>query len=272
MKRMQYFSLLVTGICLPVFADPVLKVGTFQSKGASLEQPSLVEGNKRVGLRELYGSMFAGQDFKIGVYAGKEEICRIYFLGKFRGSWGFPFKAIPGKEKIAIDRRKSTISYCKEYQLPDKRIAQFRFTLAPEGPGRVRLRWDPGIPEKELSNIPNFELKPVVELPSRYREGGFQLPDAEFQFSDPEFLKQRNGQEFPAYLEKISRLLFHANDPAKRVEITLPLCWGSVMERLAGGKVAVGTVQRNWAISNERTILLDFGTGSAANSEEGSVP
>ena len=85
MKRMQYFSLLVTGICLPVFADPVLKVGTFQSKGASLEQPSLVEGNKRVGLRELYGSMFAGQDFKIGVYAGKEEICRIYFLGKFRG-------------------------------------------------------------------------------------------------------------------------------------------------------------------------------------------
>ena len=99
MKRMQYFSLLVTGICLPVFADPVLKVGTFQSKGASLEQPSLVEGNKRVGLRELYGSMFAGQDFKIWVYAGKEEICRIYFLGKFRGSWGFPFKAIPGKEK-----------------------------------------------------------------------------------------------------------------------------------------------------------------------------
>lgn len=272
MKRMQYFSLLVTGICLPVFADPVLKVGTFQSKGASLEQPSLVEGNKRVGLRELYGSMFAGQDFKIGVYAGKEEICRIYFLGKFRGSWGFPFKAIPGKEKIAIDRRTSTISYCKEYQLPDKRIAQFRFTLAPEGPGRVRLSWDPGIPEKELSNIPNFELKPVVELPSRYREGGFQLPDAEFQFSDPEFLKQRNGQEFPAYLGKISRLLFHANNPAKRVEITLPLCWGSVMERLAGGKVAVGTVQRNWAISNERTILLDLGSGSAATSEEGSVP
>lgn len=272
MKRMQYFSLLVTGICLPVFADPVLKVGTFQSKGASLEQPSLVEGNKRVGLRELYGSMFAGQDFKIGVYAGKEEICRIYFLGKFRGSWGFPFKAIPGKEKIAIDRRTSTISYCKEYQLPDKCIAQFRFTLAPEGPGRVRLSWDPGIPEKELSNIPNFELKPVVELPSRYREGGFQLPDAEFQFSDPEFLKQRNGQEFPAYLGKISRLLFHANNPAKRVEITLPLCWGSVMERLAGGKVAVGTVQRNWAISNERTILLDLGSGSAATSEEGSVP
>ena len=186
MKRMQYFSLLVTGICLPVFADPVLKVGTFQSKGASLEQPSLVEGNKRVGLRELYGSMFAGQDFKIGVYAGKEEICRIYFLGKFRGSWGFPFKAIPGKEKIAIDRRKSTISYCKEYQLPDKRIAQFRFTLAPEGPGRVRLRWDPGIPEKELSNIPNFELKPVVELPSRYREGGFQLPDAVTGYGYPE--------------------------------------------------------------------------------------
>ena len=271
MKK-QFCLLLATGIFLPVFADPVLKVGTFQSKGASLEQPSLVEGNKRVGLRELYGSMFAGQDFKIGVYAGKEEICRIYFLGKFRGSWGFPFKAIPGKEKIAIDRRKSTISYCKEYQLPDKRIAQFRFTLAPEGPGRVRLSWDPGIPEKELSNIPNFELKPVVELPSRYREGGFRLPDAEFQFSDPEFLKQRNGQEFPAYLGKISRLLFHANDPAKRVEITLPLCWGSVMERLAGGKVAVGTVQRNWAISNERTILLDLGSGPAANSEDGSVP
>ena len=176
MKK-QSCLLLAAGMILPVFADPVLKVGTFQSKGASLEQPSLVEGNKRVGLRELYGSMFAGQDFKIGVYAGKEEICRIYFLGKFRGSWGFPFKTIPGKEKIAIDRRKSTISYCKEYQLPDKRLAQFRFTLAPEGPGRVRLSWDPGIPEKELSNIPNFELKPVVELPLRYREGGFRLAE-----------------------------------------------------------------------------------------------
>ena len=98
------------------------------------------------------------------------------------------------------------------------------------------------------------------------------MADAEFQFSDPEFLKQQNGKEFPAYLGKISRLQFHANDPAKRVEITLPLCWGSVMERLAGGKVTVGTVQRNWAISNERTILLDLGTGSAANSEEGCVP
>lgn len=174
MKK-QFCLLLATGIFLPVFADPVLKVGTFQSKGASLEQPSLVEGDKRVGLRELYGSRFAGQDFKIGVYAGKEEVCRIYFLGSFRGSWGFPFKTIPGKEKIAIDRTKNTISYCKEYQLPDKRIAEFRFTLAPEGPGRVRLSWDPGIPEKDLASIPNFTLKPVVELPPRYREGGIPV-------------------------------------------------------------------------------------------------
>ena len=40
------------------------------------------------------------------------------------------------------------------------------------------------------------------------------------------------------------------------------------MERLAGGKVPVGTVQRNWAISNDRNILIDFGTG--ADSKEGS--
>ena len=268
MKK-QFCLLLATGIFLPVFADPVLKVGTFQSKGASLEQPSLVEGDKRVGLREVYGSRFAGQDFKIGVYAGKEEVCRIYFLGSFRGSWGVPVKTIPGKEKIAIDRTKNTISYCKEYQLPDKRIAEFRFTLAPEGPGRVRLSWDPGIPEKDLASIPNFTLKPVVELPPRYREGGFQLVEAEkIHFNDLESLKQRRGAEFPAYLGKVSRLRFRAGDPAKRVEITLPLCWGSVMERLAGGKVPVGTVQRNWAISNDRNILIDFGTG--ADSKEGS--
>ena len=46
MKRMQYFSLLVTGICLPVFADPVLKVGTFQSKGASLEHAYIYVTNQ----------------------------------------------------------------------------------------------------------------------------------------------------------------------------------------------------------------------------------
>ena len=269
--KFALYLLLSAGWVLSVFAEPVLKVGSFPSKGATLEQPSLAEGNKRIGLRELYGSTFAGQDFKIGVYAGKEEICRIYFLGSFRGSWGFPFKTIPGKERVAIDRTKSTISYCKEYQLPDKRVAEFRFTLAPEGPGRVRLSWDPGIPEKDLSSIPNFTLKPVVELASRYREGGFRLAEAEkIHFNDLESLKRQGGVEFPAYLGKVSRLLFHADDPAKRVEITLPLCWGSVMERLAGGKVPVGTVQRNWAISNERNILIDFGTGSAAGSKEGS--
>ena len=271
MKK-QFCLLLATGIFLTVFAEPVLKVGSFQSKGASLEQPSLVEGNKRIGLRELYGSRFAGQDFKIGVYAGKEEICRIYFLGSFRGSWGFPFKTIPGKERVAIDRTKSTISYCKEYQLPDKRVAEFRFTLAPEGPGRVRLSWDPGVSEKEWATIPNISLKPVVELSPRYREGGFRLAEAEkIHFNDPESLKQRGGAEFPAYLGKVSRLLFYPEDLAKRVEITLPLCWGSVMERLAGGKVPFGTVQRNWAISNERNIFIDFGTGSAAGSKGGSV-
>ena len=146
--KFALYLLLSAGWVLSVFAEPVLKVGSFPSKGATLEQPSLAEGNKRIGLRELYGSTFAGQDFKIGVYAGKEEICRIYFLGSFRGSWGFPFKTIPGKERVAIDRTKSTISYCKEYQLPDKRVAEFRFTLVPEGPGRVRVNWDPGIPEK----------------------------------------------------------------------------------------------------------------------------
>ena len=267
--KIALYLLLSAGWVLSVFAEPVLKVGSFPSKGATLEQPSLVEGNKRIGLRELYGSAFAGQDFKIGVYAGKEEICRICFLGSFRGSWGFPFKTIPGKERVVIDRTKSTISYCKEYQLPDKRVAEFRFTLAPAGPGRVRLSWDPGIAEKDWATIPNISLKPVVELPPRYREGGFRLAEAEkIPFNDLESLKQRRGAEFPAYLGKVSRLRFHAGDPAKRVEITLPLCWGSVMERLAGGKVPVGTVQRNWAISNDRNILIDFGIG--ADSKEGS--
>ena len=136
---------------------------------------------------------------------------------------------------------------------------------------RVRLSWDPGIPEKEWATIPNISLKPVVELSPRYREGGFRLAEAEkIHFNDPESLKQRGGAEFPAYLGKVSRLLFYPEDLAKRVEITLPLCWGSVMERLAGGKVPFGTVQRNWAISNERNIFIDFGTGSAAGSKEGS--
>lgn len=145
---------------VPVFATkalqkqmPELKVNSFLQKGKSYDQPSLAVGNKRISVREVNRTFRADRDHDLRIYVDDEEIMNLQFWGSYdgKGNFGYPFKDLPdGKKELRIDKNKKTVTWFKEYQLPDGKRATFFYQLKPIGESRVELTWDLGIPpEKE---------------------------------------------------------------------------------------------------------------------------
>ena len=77
---------------------PELKVGTFLRDGRTCEQPGLMIGGKRIGLRRLYGQDRIDRDFIIGVQADGRDVFHIRFWGSLPGgNSGWPFRDLPGE-------------------------------------------------------------------------------------------------------------------------------------------------------------------------------
>ena len=56
-----------------------IETGSFLQNGRTYDQPYFAVGNKRIGLRRLYGQDRADRDFIIGIQADGEEIFHIRF-------------------------------------------------------------------------------------------------------------------------------------------------------------------------------------------------
>jgi hypothetical protein len=136
--------------------DPVLKVGTFYSNNKSYLQPSFWIGNKRIGVRELNGTFRADQDQCISVMVDNLQIMQFMFWGSYQGlGFGYPFQVKPGTEpQLTVDESARTITYSKQYLLPDGETSTFSYTLKGLTDSKVELSWDLGISQEKLNSLP----------------------------------------------------------------------------------------------------------------------
>ena len=243
---------------------PELKIGNFIIKGKAYEQPSLVAGHKRIGLRELYGKYRADRDYLIGVYVDKEEVFRICFWGSYRGKdkWGFPFRSLPDSPaKVRWSKEDNSISYSKAYQLPDGSKAMFSFQLKSLPGGKVALTWKPGISNEKMKSIRGYSLAPWLELPNNYRSNRIEINGKLFTPSPKEKLAETRGKEQESYKGAVKEVTFNKVTPEKKISVIFHGAYGTLRERYWSDKniqAMIRTWPKPW--DDNRKIIIDFGS------------
>ncbi len=136
--------------------DPVLRVGSFFKDGKNWPQPSFWIGNKRIGVREVNGVFRADEDHGIGLVVDNREIFRFTFWGSYEGGgFGYPFQLKPGTQpELKVDEVARTVTYSKQYLLPNGEPAIFSYTLKGLPDSKVELSWDLGITQAGLDELP----------------------------------------------------------------------------------------------------------------------
>ena len=267
---------------VPVFATrslqkqvPELKVNSFLKKGKSYDQPSFTVGNKRISVREVNRVFRADRDHDLRIYVDDEEIMNLQFWGSYdgKGNFGYPFPDLPdGKKELRIDKTKKTITWFKEYQLPDGKRATFFYQLKPIGESRVELIWDLGIPpekEKEFRKQ-HFGVSFWFGSPV-YKNAGMKIDGVPYPGKTKnELLNPANKPE--TIRKKGSRLELYPDNPAKTVALEMPSYLMLIQESGKRNKITgkesfslfVRTSPTQQTQQKERNrIVIDFGKGKA---------
>lgn len=79
--------------------DPELKVGSFVRDGKTYDQPSLVIGNKRIGVRESDRGFETDLDQVVCLFVDSRQILSFSFWGsQAESGMGYPFKLREGTQ------------------------------------------------------------------------------------------------------------------------------------------------------------------------------
>lgn len=252
---------------------PELKVGTFLRDGRTCEQPGLMIGGKRIGLRRLYGQDRIDRDFIIGVQADGRDVFHIRFWGSLPGgNSGWPFRDLPGEGgRIAVDRGAGTITYRKPYRLSDGTTAHFSFTIRSGGDGCAEVIWDPGVSPERIAREKGFTLAPWLEFPfsTGYRMRKITIDGVDFVPQAPERFSGTGAKKtVRSFQGTVSTVEFDRFSPEKKITVRLPGKMGgslyeSYYESAAGEKQYQAVFQfRCDPAGGKRRIRIDFGAGS----------
>ena len=265
---------------VPVFATkalqkqmPELKVNSFLQKGKSYDQPSLAVGNKRISIREVNRTFRADRDHDLRIYVDDEEIMNLQFWGSYdgKGNFGYPFKDLPdGKKELRIDKNKKTVTWFKEYQLPDGKRATFFYQLKPIGESRVELSWDLGIPPEKEKEFRKQHFGVSFWFGSQvYKNAGMKIDGLPYPGKNKtELLNPANKPE--TIQKKGSRLELYPDKPAKTVALEFPVYTLLIQESGKQNKITgkesfslfVRTSPTQQTQQKERNrIIIDFGKG-----------
>lgn len=251
---------------------PELKTGSFLQNGRTYDQPYFAVGNKRIGLRRLYGQDRADRDFIIGIQADGEEIFHIRFWGSLPGgNSGWPFRDTAEKAELGTDREKQVIFYRKPYLLSNGETACFSFTLRSVGAGRIEVLWDPGISRERIAGEKGFSLSPWLEFPvsTGYRNRKITIDGRDFV---PAVTSRFSGagakKSVRSFLGRAGTVEFDRFSPEKRITLHLPEpVPGSFIESFYEDQSGR---RRHQAVFQfrcdpgmaKRSILIDFGSVS----------
>ena len=136
--------------------DPVLKIGTFVRDGKTYDQPSLLVGNKRIGVRETSRGFETDRDASACLFVDNHQILSFAFWGaQTESGTGFPFKLKEGAQaELKANEADKTITYSKPYVLPGGEGATFTYTVKALTGSKVELSWDLGISQEKLETLP----------------------------------------------------------------------------------------------------------------------
>ena len=243
-------------------AAPELRVMSIAQDGASLEQPSLWVGNKRIGFRERG---IRNHDQTAQIMVDNHEVMSFQFWGSTpgTGNFGYPFKTKDGTTpQLTYDKAANSITYAKEYVQANGESATFSYTVKAVGDSKVDVSWDVGISQAKFEANPKdyAGVAPWFMSSNAYRQEQVRINGKKVKFTDKSVLV--SGRETPVMGGTDGFELTYAPDkPLRSFSIKLPGYYEyGISEGIAGSDacnvcIRVGTKKRLAA----DTFTIDFG-------------
>lgn len=131
-------------------------------------QPALAAGNKAVAVRWTDVTNRPPDEHAISIVVDRKAVARIVFWGDDgKGNFGYPFKERDaGKPTLVHDEPTQTITYRKPYVTPSGKRASFSYVLQPAGAGQVRVAWDLGLTQPQMTAEPaGFGVGVWISMP-----------------------------------------------------------------------------------------------------------
>jgi len=243
--------------------DPELKVGTFVRDGKTYDQPSLVIGNKRIGVRESARGFETDSDQLVCLFVDNRQILNFSFwASQAESGMGFPFKLKEGtRTELKANAADKTITYSKPYVLPGGGNATFTYTLKALTGSKVELSWDLGISQEKLATMPKdfgvglWMVSPENDgyQPFLVNKQPLPLGDASKLTSKEQELRHGDGLE----------LIYAQEKPLQGFTLTLPDDHGFGLNAAAPsqGKKQAGFIIRagSKTLLSRDKVVIDFG-------------
>ena len=225
------------------------KDSSFKTPEGNIPLYSLVFGNKRVGIKESR-DVSKRQDNIVSVIIENREVLAFSFWGSYKDlGFGYPFKTKEGTvPQLTSDPQNKSITYSKEYLLPDATSAKFTFTLKALDDGRAELSWDCSGPEG---------VGPWPTFTGNYREVGIEIDGNAVDFPDLSVFTGERYQQVPVGSGTATKIVYAPETPLKSFAIELPAPTAYSLTEF-GGK----DLRCSLAGSRKGSLIIDLGLSS----------
>ena len=243
--------------------DPVLMVGSFVRDGKTYDQPSLVIGNKRIGVRESHRGFETDFDHMVCLFVDNRQILSFSFWGaQAESGIGYPFKLRAGAQtELKANAADQTITYSKPYVLPGGGGATFTYTLKALKGSKVELSWDLGISQEKLATMPKdfgvglWMVSPENDGYQPFLVNKQPLPLGDASKLTPKEQELRHGDGL--------ELVYSPEKPLQGFTLTLPDDHGFGLNAAAPsqGKKQAGFIIRagSKTLLSREKVVIDFG-------------
>ena len=225
------------------------KDSSFKTPEGTIPLYSLVFGNKRVGIKESQ-VVAKRHDNTVSVVIENREVISFSFWGSYKDlGFGYPFKTKEGTApQLTSDPQHKSITYSKEYLLPDGSTATFAFTLKALDDGRAELSWVCSGPDG---------VAPWPTFTGNYREAGIEFDGAAVEFPDLSVFTGVRYQQVPVGSGTASKIVYAPESPLKSFAIVLSAPTAFSLTEF-GGK----DLRCSLAGSRKGRLIIDLGLSS----------